>query len=68
MISKFVKIRIDRYDFFGADADISAIHGPIADADISEIFKSCFLLHCQKYNVFHALPFFQKLQNSGFMS
>jgi len=36
----------------------SAIHGAIADTDISRIFKSCFLLH-QKYNVFYALPFFK---------
>jgi len=36
--------------FFGADTDISAIHGLIAD-----IFKSCFLLHYQNYNVFYAL-------------
>ena len=35
---------MDRYRFFGAntDADISAIHGPIADTDISKIFKSWF--------------------------
>ena len=59
------KLEIDRYGFFGADADISVSNGPIAD--ISKIFKSCFLLHCQKY-VFYALPFFQKLQKSGFMS
>jgi len=32
---------------------------PIADTDISKIFKSCFLLHYQEYNVFHALPFFR---------
>jgi len=45
--------------FYGADidTDISAIHGPMADTDISKIFKSCFLLHYQKYNVFHALLF-----------
>jgi len=56
--------------FFGAgtDANISAIHGPIADTDISKIFKSCYLLHYQKYNVFYALAFFHKLQKSGFMS
>jgi len=34
-----------------------------ADTDISKIFKSCFLLHYQKYNVFYALPFLQKLKN-----
>jgi len=61
-----LKLEIDRYGFFGADTDISAIHGPIAD--ITEIFISCFLLHYQKYYVFYALPFFQKLQKSGFMS
>jgi len=32
-----------------------------------QIFKSCFLLHYQKYYVFYALPFLQKLQKSGFM-
>jgi len=64
---KASSLEIDRYGFFGAstDADISAIHGPITD--ISKIFKSCFLLHYQNYNVFCALPFFQKLQKSGFM-
>jgi len=30
-------IEIDRYGFFGADTDTSAIHGPIADTDISKI-------------------------------
>jgi len=30
-----------------------------ADADISKIFKSVFLLHYQKYDVFYALPFFK---------
>jgi len=33
-----------------------------ADTDISKIFKSCFLPHYQKYDVFHALPFFQTLK------
>jgi len=61
-------LEIYRYGFFGADTDISAIHGPIADTDTSKIFKSCCLLHYQKYNVFYALLFFQKLQKSGFMS
>jgi len=37
------QLEIDRYDFFGADADVSAIHGPLTD--IPKIFKSCFLLH-----------------------
>ena len=41
------------------ETDVSAIHGPIADTDISKIFKSSFLLHYQKYNVFYALPFFR---------
>jgi len=57
-------LEIDRYGFFGTDTDISAIHGPITD--ISKILKSCFLLHYQKCYVFYALPFFQKLQKSGF--
>jgi len=39
------QLEIDRYDFFGAD--VSAIHGPLTD--IPKIFKSCFLLHYQKY-------------------
>jgi len=60
-------LEIDRYGFFGADTDLPAIHGLIADADISKNFKSCFLLHYQKY-VFYTVPFFQKLQKSGFMS
>ena len=33
------------------------------DTDISKIFKSCFLLHYQKYNVFYALPFFKNFKN-----
>jgi len=57
---------IDRYAFFKADTDISAIHGPIAN--ISKIFKSCFLLHYQKCDVFYAIPFSQKLKQSGFVS
>ena len=52
--------------FFGADTDISAIRGPITD--ISKMFKSCFLLHCQKSNVFYTLPLFKKLPKSGFMN
>jgi len=55
----FIYFKVDQYGFFGADIDILAIHGPIANTDISKIFKSCFLLHYQKYNVFYALPFFQ---------
>jgi len=55
-----LQLDIDRNGFFGADTDVSAIHGPITD--ISKLFKFCFLLHYQKYNVFYALPFFQKLQ------
>jgi len=44
-------VEIDRYGFFEADTDIS------------KIFKSCFLLHYQRYDVFYALPFFQNLKN-----
>jgi len=51
-----------RYRYIGLRwADIAA------DTDISKIFKSCFLLHYQKY-VFYALPFFQNLKKSGFIS
>jgi len=44
---------------FWADinTNISTIHRPIADTAISKIFKSCFLFHYQKYNVFYALLF-----------
>ena len=66
MNQRLLLIKINRYGFFGANTDISVIHGPIAD--ISKNFKSCFLLHYQKYNVFYALPFYQKLQKSGFVS
>jgi len=45
------------------NADISSIHGRIADTDISKIFKSYFLLHCQQHYVFYALPFFQNFKN-----
>jgi len=63
-----MEVEIDQYDFSGADTNISANYGPIAYTDISKIFKSCFLLHYQKYNVFYALPLFEKLQKSEFMS
>jgi len=53
-------LEINRYGFFGADTDTSAIHGPIAD--ISKIFKSFFLLHCEKH-VFYALYFFKNFKN-----
>jgi len=47
-----------RYQYIGHSwADISA------DTNISKIFKSCFLLHYQKYDVFYILPFFQNLKN-----
>ena len=59
------KVGTDRYGVTGADTNISAIHGPITD--ISKIFKSCFLLHYQKY-VFYALPFFQRPKKSRYMS
>jgi len=36
--------------------------------DISKIFKSCILLHYQKYNVFYDLLLFKKIFKSGFMS
>jgi len=52
---------IDRQGFLGADIDIPAIHGPITN--ISRIFKSCFLLDCQKYDVFSALPFYKNFKN-----
>ena len=45
----------DRYGFLGADTDILAIRGPIADTDISKIIKSCFLLHCQ--NIMYSMPY-----------
>jgi len=71
-------VEIDWYGFFLADisaicgpiADtiISIIHGPIPVTNISKIRRSCFLLHYQKCNVLYALPFFEKLQKSGFMS
>jgi len=54
-------LEIDRYVFFGADADIYAIHGPIAD--ISKIFKSCFLVHYQKYCVLCPPFFFKYFKN-----
>jgi len=44
-------VEIDRYGFFEADTDIY------------KIFKSCFLLPYQRYDVFYALPFLQNLKN-----
>jgi len=45
-------LEIDQYGFFGTDADISANYGPIPITDISNFFKSCFLLHYQKYMLY----------------
>jgi len=56
-----ILVEIDRYSFFGADADIPANYGPITD--ISKICKSCFLLHYQKYDVVYALLFFKNFKN-----
>ena len=53
MIYSYFKIEIDRYGFFEAITDIS------------KTFKSCFLLHYQKYDIFYALPFFQNLKNQA---
>ena len=53
-------VETNQYGFFGADTDISAVH--VLIISISKIFKSCFLLHYQKYNVFYALPFFKNLK------
>ena len=50
-------------DFFGANTDISAIHGVTANTNISTIFKSCFLFHYQKYNVFMPYLFLKNLKN-----
>jgi len=45
-----------RYRYIGHSwADLSA------NTDISKIFKYCFLLRYQKYDVFYALPFFKNL-------
>jgi len=56
-----IKLEIDRYGFFEADTDISAIHGLIADTNISKILKSCFLLI---KNVMYFMPylFFKNLK------
>jgi len=43
-------LEIDRYGFFEADTDTS------------KSFKSCLLLHYQKYDVFYVLPFFETLK------
>jgi len=51
-----LRVEIGRYGFFEADTDIS------------KIFKSCFLLHYQKYDVFYALPYFQKLNNQDLLA
>jgi len=40
-----------------------AFLGPIPITDISKSFKSCFLLHYQKRNVFYALTFFKNFKN-----
>ena len=45
-------IFLGRYQFIGH---------PWADTNISKIFKSYFLLHYQRYDVFYVLRFFSKL-------
>jgi len=45
------QLEIDQYGLFEADTEIS------------KISKSCFPLHYQKYDVFDALSYFQKLKN-----
>ena len=56
-------LEIDRYGFFVADTDILAIDGPIADTDVPQIFKSCFLFYYQKYFVFYTVPFLKNFKN-----
>jgi len=64
-----VKMIRDRPIFLGADlSDCRPLTDRQPITDISKIFKSCFRFHHQKYDVFYALPFFQKLYKSGFMS
>jgi len=48
---------------FGADTAIWAINGSTPITDISKYFKSCFLLHFKKYNVFYAFPFLENFKN-----
>jgi len=52
------QLEIDRYVFLGADTDISAIRGPIAD--ISKNFKSCFFVQVvwmrEEYNSVLSTP------------
>jgi len=43
-------VEIERYAFF------------VADTNISKIFKSCFLLHYQKYDVFMPYLVFKTLK------
>jgi len=57
----WVKLEIDRYGFIGADIDMLAIYDPITD--FPKFLNFYFLLHYQKYNVFHALPFFKNVKN-----
>jgi len=45
-----LEVRDRRYGFFEADADIS------------KIFKSCFLVRYEKYGVFYAVPFFKNFK------
>jgi len=51
-------VEIDRYGFLGADTDHRYF----------QKFLILFSASLSKYNVFHALPFFEKLQKLGFMS
>jgi len=62
------RVEIDQYGFFVIDTNISAKYQPIADTDISKIFKFCFLLHYQKYNVFYALRFFKNFKNQDLLA
>jgi len=53
------QIEINRYGFFEANTDISAVHGPIPIFPKLLNLVFCFIIK----NVFHALPFFQNLKN-----
>jgi len=57
-------LEIDPYCLYGANTDISAIHGPIAETDISKIYLVfCFIV---KNNMLYSMPYlFSKTSKVG---
>jgi len=58
-----LQLEIDRYVFSRVDTDILAIHGPIADIDISKIFNLVFCLIVKNIMYSMHYHFFKNFKN-----